>query len=70
MHNINDEDYLQIVDLIIKNKQFLTLENIDHHNTNRLDHSLKVSYNSYKIARFLNLILNKWHVLVYCMIFT
>lgn len=55
MHNINDEEYLQIVNSIIENKEFMNLENIKHHNTNRLDHSFKVSYNAYKIARFLRL---------------
>jgi uncharacterized protein len=55
MYNIFDEEYLQIVDNILNNKEFITLENIKHHNTNRLAHSLKVSYNAYKVARFLKL---------------
>lgn len=55
MHNIDDENYLQIVENILSNKEFNKIENIKHHNTNRLDHSLKVSYNSYKIAKILRL---------------
>jgi uncharacterized protein len=55
MYNIIDEEYLQIVDNILNNKEFIQIENIKHHNTNRLDHSLKVSYNAYKVARILKL---------------
>ena len=50
-----DEEYLLIIDKIMNNKEFMKLENIKHHNTNRLDHSLKVSYYSYKIAKSLKL---------------
>jgi uncharacterized protein len=55
MHNIKDEEYLQIVANILDNKSFMRLEKIVHHNTNRFDHSIKVSYNAYKVARFLKL---------------
>ena len=50
-----DEEYLLIINNIMKNKNFKRIENIKHHNTNRLDHSLKVSYYSYKIAKGLKL---------------
>ena len=39
----------------MENEDFKKIENIKHHNTNRLDHSLKVSYYSYKIAKSLKL---------------
>lgn len=50
-----DDKYLLIIDDILKNAEFSELKNIKHHNTNRLDHCLKVSYYSYKIAKCLRL---------------
>lgn len=50
-----DEEYLSIIDIIMKNEEFKKMENIKHHNTTRLDHSIKVSYYSYKIAKYLKL---------------
>ncbi len=50
-----DQEYLLIIDNIMQNKKFKEMQNIKHHNTNRLDHSLKVSYYSYKIAKSLKL---------------
>lgn len=51
----NDNEYLLLINDIMKNRQFKDIENIKHHNTNRLNHSLKVSYYSYKIAKLLRL---------------
>ena len=55
--NINDKDneFIDIVDHILGNKEFKTLKNIEHHGVNRFDHSVKVAYYSYKVAKFLNL---------------
>ncbi len=55
--NINDKDneFIDIVDNILGNKEFKTLKNIEHHGVNRFDHSVKVAYYSYKVAKFLNL---------------
>lgn len=50
-----DEMYLSIIDNILKNNEFKNLENIKHHNTNRMNHSIKVSYYSYKIAKYFKL---------------
>ena len=56
MSNYNkDQEYLFIIDNIMENETFKKIENIKHHNTNRLDHSMKVSYYSYKIAKTLKL---------------
>ncbi len=49
----NDIEYMNIIDDILNKREFKKLENITHHNTNRLEHSLKVSYYSYKIAKIL-----------------
>lgn len=50
-----DEEYLFIINNILKNEEFNKIKYIKHHNTNRLDHSMKVSYYSYKIAKSLKL---------------
>ncbi len=56
MANYNkDQEYLFIIDNIMENESFKKIGNIKHHNTNRLDHSMKVSYYSYKIAKTLKL---------------
>lgn len=53
--DIKDQEYLFIINNIVKNKEFIKLDNIKHHNTTRLEHSMKVSYYSYKIAKCLKL---------------
>ena len=50
-----DSEYLFIVNNILENNEFQKINNIKHHNTTRLNHSLKVSYYSYKIAKSLRL---------------
>lgn len=52
---IEDKEYSQIVREIIKNDYFKKTYNIEHHGISRLEHSLKVSYYSYKIAKKINL---------------
>ena len=55
LKSINDEEYLSIIDSIINNKEFDKINYIKHHNITRMEHSLKVSYYSYKIAKSLKL---------------
>ena len=56
MFNIkNDTMYIGIVDNILNNDEFNKIKEIEHHGISRLDHSLKVSYYSYKIAKALKL---------------
>ena len=50
-----DQEYLLIINNIMENEEFKNMNNIKHHNTTRLEHSLKVSYYSYKIAKSLKL---------------
>lgn len=51
-----DEEYKKIVAPIMKNEEFVSsMENIRHHDSTRLNHMLKVSYKSYKIAKLLDL---------------
>ena len=50
-----DNEYLFIIDNIMSNEEFKKIDNIKHHNTTRLNHSLKVSYYSYLIAKCLRL---------------
>lgn len=56
MSNIdNDTEYMLIVDNILKNTEFNKIKEIEHHGTTRYDHSLRVSYASYKVAKALKL---------------
>lgn len=60
MNSINvyvndDEKYLEYVSDILSNEEFLKLSNYTHHNSDRFQHSLNVSYYSYLISRKFNL---------------
>ena len=44
-----DEEYIQLIKDIIDNSEFLKLKTCEHHGISRFEHSLKVSYNSYKL---------------------
>lgn len=50
-----DEQYIRIVKHILNDKEFSQMKDVPHHNSTRLNHSLKVSYYSYKIAKMLRL---------------
>lgn len=50
-----DSEYLNKVYDILENEEFQKMANIVHHEGNRLDHSIRVSYYSYKTAKFLKL---------------
>ena len=50
-----DQEYLYIINDIMENEEFKKMSKIRHHNTTRLNHMLKVSYYSYKIAKTLKL---------------
>lgn len=50
------DEYLDITKDILKNEKFNNLKNEKHHyNSNRYEHSLKVSYYTYKVCKKLNL---------------
>jgi len=59
MNHINeynvDTEYLYIVNDILENKEFNKLINAKHHGISRLEHSLRVSYFSYRVSKFLRL---------------
>ena len=50
-----DENYYCIVEDILENDEFNKLETIEHHGTNRLTHSKRVSYYSYEICKKLHI---------------
>lgn len=50
-----DENYYYIVEDILENNEFNKLETIEHHGTNRLTHSKRVSYYSYEICKKLHI---------------
>ena len=56
MPNIEkDYDYLNLVDYILNDDEFNKIDAIEHHGITRKEHSVKVSYYSYKIAKALHL---------------
>lgn len=56
IYNIKkDKQYKKIIKDILRNKEFKKLYNIEHHGISRMEHSIKISYYSYKIAKKLNL---------------
>lgn len=60
MDNIlKDDEYLSIVEDILNNKEFNKTKNIVHHGTSRYEHSLKVSYQAYKLAKLFKLDIKK-----------
>lgn len=51
MFAINDKKYKNIVKAILRTNSFKNTYMIEHHGISRMEHSLKVSYYSYKIAK-------------------
>lgn len=52
---LNDSNYKSIIDEYLYNNRVSMLNSVPHHDTNRLNHSIKVSYYSYKICKRLHL---------------
>lgn len=50
-----DKEYKKIVKDIFRNNNFKRMYNIEHHGISRMEHSIKISYYSYKIAKLLKL---------------
>ncbi len=49
-----DAEYMDLVQDILDLEEFKQMKHIRHHDNNRLEHSLKVSYYSYKVAKALH----------------
>ena len=50
-----DKEYKKIVKDIFRNVEFKKLNNIEHHGISRMEHSIKISYYAYKIAKKLGM---------------
>ena len=50
-----DKEYLSIIKPIIEIPEFQAMKNVAHHGMNRYEHSLRVSYYSYLVAKRLHL---------------
>ncbi len=50
-----DREYMNQVYDILEHPEFQKMENLIHHEGNRFDHSVRVSYYSYRISKFLRL---------------
>lgn len=48
---LQDEEYMNIISEYYSNSEVQKLKDIPHHDSNRLNHSLKVSYYSYKLFK-------------------
>ncbi len=49
------KEYNYIINNIINNKEFLKIDNCRHHGITRLEHSLRVSYYSYRVSKAIGL---------------
>ena len=54
-YNSCEKEFKNIVNSIMENKDFMEIINCKHHGITRLEHSLRVSYYSYKISKLLHL---------------
>lgn len=52
---LEDKEFMAEIETYLKDEQVLLLKNVPHHDSNRLNHSLKVAYHSYKICKKHNL---------------
>lgn len=52
---LKDDEYYSIIKIYLDDKQVQNLKNIPHHDSNRLNHCLKVSYLAYKMCKKMNL---------------
>ncbi len=52
---MKDENYSILVKNILENKEFNKIKNIEHHGTNKFEHSMRVSYYGYHISKMLGL---------------
>ncbi len=50
-----DLEYMRIVKNILDNEEFNKIKKIEHHGITRFNHSMRVSYYSYKVAKALHL---------------
>lgn len=52
---IKEKNYLGLVSHILDDQEFSKIDQFEHHGLSRLDHSLKVSYLAYRIAKVLKM---------------
>ena len=48
-------EYTNLVNPILENEEFKKIKKIEHHGITRYEHSIRVSYYSYKVSKFLRL---------------
>lgn len=62
-HWENDAEYVALVEDLIYHEKIVHMETITHHHfTNRLEHSIRVSYKSYQLAKNGSWMLELLHV--------
>ena len=55
MNQTNNNEFLDIIEPIIRNKKFAQLKKVKHHGDNRYDHCMRVAYNTYYVTKKLHL---------------
>lgn len=50
-----DLEFMRIVNNILDNEEFKKIKTIEHHGVSRFDHSMRVAYYSYKVAKAMHL---------------
>lgn len=54
----NDKEFMSVVSPILTHKEFMKTKSIVHHGSTRYNHSVRVSYIAYKLAKLLGCDLN------------
>lgn len=52
---LSDKDYMALISAYFNDEHVQSLKNVPHHDSNRLNHSLKVSYLSYNLCKKMGL---------------
>ena len=55
MKHKNNFEYEKLIEPILNNKKFMQSQSTIHHGINKIDHSLKVAYYSYKISKIFDM---------------
>ncbi len=54
-NHYNNKEYIKLVRDILEHDEFQKLSRINHHGSNRLDHSIRVSYWAYRLGKLFKL---------------
>ena len=55
MYNYDDQQFIKMIEPYINNSRYQELKNCKHHGIHRYEHSIRVSYYTYKISKMFHL---------------